>query len=406
MSSTTSQGAKVVPVSDPRPHPENHRSHHPKPGSKSFVNPWPSWNGLAPPLQFAKARLRGDITAKAIPEDVQARVNWQKTTFEYAAETSGKIKVAWLGHASMFLEFPGPAGGSRGLRGLCDPVFSQRCSPSQWMGPRRYTAPSTTVAELPEIDLVVISHNHYDHLDVGTITALNQRFPALHFFVSLGVKKWFLGCGIPGERVTEMDWWDEVLYSRRIPGQAGEQSLRIGYLPAQHFSNRGLNDLATTLWGSYSFETVPTATDVSQEVVKKVWFGGDTARRTISQDLERRLETEDPSVRSMAETELSELPSCPAHRQIGEYRGPFDLAIIPIGAYAPRYLMSPVHVDPGEAIEIFEEVRADRAVAIHWGTFSLSAEDVLEPRDLLASLCRDRNVTGFECWDMGKVMYI
>lgn len=403
---------------------------------------------MAKPATFMKARFKGEITAKETPKDVLERVKWQRTSFTYDPDTQDRLKVAWLGHASMFLEFPssssspppssstavhdGRAGStSRGLRVLCDPVFSERCSPTQLVGPKRFTPATTCVRDLPEMDVVLLSHNHYDHLDHGTIVALDKRFPELHFFVSLGNKKWFEACGIAGERVSEMDWWEELDFRKRVGDR--ELGLRIGYLPGQHFTGRWLGDQGTTLWGSFSIEAHPrpgrgtTTTTTSpppvspstdpapdkhgeedddDDDVKRVWFGGDTGRRTIPQSVERGLSSPDAAVRSESQDRLSQLPTCPAHREIGSLRGPFDLAIIPIGAYAPRYLMSPVHVDPAEAVEIFREVGALRGVGIHWGTFSLSAEDVVAPKDTLERHCRAQNLEGFTCWEMGKMMYV
>lgn len=405
MSSSSSSSVTVSVPTDPRPHPENYRAHHPVPGDRKrqFSNPWASSGTILGPTTFMKARLYGELASKPPPPDILARVDWRNLDFTYDTGSQDKLKASWLGHASMFLEFPHNAavatGGdepTRGIRVLLDPIFSDRCSPTQYFGgPRRYTPAATSVDALPEIDVVCLSHNHYDHLDYGTIKALLAKFPQITYFVPIGgVRQWFIQCGVKADKVHEMDWWDELHYEKDIYGES--QSLRIGYLPAQHFTGRGIHDQGQTLWGSFSIEAGE----------KKVWFAGDTGRRTISKELDDALHSTSRSIKSGAERDLAKLETCPAHRQIGSLRGPFDLAIIPIGAYAPRYLMSRVHVDPSEAIEIFKEVHAKRAVGVHWGTYQLSTEDVLEPRSELSRLSADANLEGFDCWGMGHVMYI
>ncbi|OLL24720.1 N-acyl-phosphatidylethanolamine-hydrolyzing phospholipase D [Neolecta irregularis DAH-3] len=160
------------------------------------------------------------------------------------------------------------------------------------------------------------------------------------------------------ENVTELDWWE----SRDITTISGRTG-QISCLPAQHMTARGLFDRYHTLWASWSFESGG----------KNIWFAGDTAYRSYSRNGQRT-------------------PSCPAFKDIGRLRGPFDLAMIPIGAYKPRYLLSPVHVDPAEAVEIFQDIKAKKAVGMHWGTFVLSSEDILEPRDELRRITKEKMI--------------
>ncbi|ORY75135.1 beta-lactamase superfamily domain-domain-containing protein [Protomyces lactucae-debilis] len=367
---------RFTSVATARAIPDNHRSHHPKPGTKQFTNPWPSFGERVPPVQFMLGALRGEIGSRVkIPVDVHEGVGWQKPNF--ASGNAASTKVAWLGHASCYLELARPPEATRGLRILCDPVFSNRCSPVQFAGPKRFTRPATTVDELPEIDLVLISHCHYDHLDVDTVTQLKKRFPYIRFATGLGNKAWFDACGIES---IELDWWDEIVFEKL------SQSVRLSFLPGQHFANRGLNDQQMTLWGSFSIEG---------QDGKRIWFAGDTGRRTIPAALE-----------GASEAELAHLPICPAHAQIGQMRGPFDFAMIPIGAYLPRRLMSPVHISPIEAVEVYKEVQAKRAVAIHWGTFTLAGEEVYQAREELERFSREQGITGFESWNMGEIMEV
>ena len=186
--------------------------------------------------------------------------------------TTQKLRVTWLGHACYYVEFPG------GLRVLFDPVFEDRCSPLSWLGPKRYTEMPCKTEDIPFVDAVIISHNHYDHLSYPTIKQLHESHPNCHFFAPLGNKKWFTGCGI--ENMTELDWWEErniALAPSNSPQGAihsGETNPEnhaisnilghIGCRPCQHTSSRTLWDRSKTLWSSWSVESG----------VCKVYFAG------------------------------------------------------------------------------------------------------------------------------------
>lgn len=277
------------------------------------------------------------------------------------------LRATWLGHACYFVEFPG------GLRVLFDPVFSCRCSPFSWLGPKRYTEVPCQIEEIPTIDAVVISHSHYDHLDHPTIMRIKAKHPNAHFFVPLRLKQWFLDSGIKSG-VTELDWWEQrditltsIDSNPQIssPDTAGQEksgstmNARIGCLPCQHTSARSLFDKDTTLWASWSVESGG----------KKVWFGGDSGYRSVPQ-LPEGVDDYGPDQNH---------PHCPAFKQIGDLRGPFDLGLIPIGAYAPRWIFSHMHANPVDAVNMFRDTQCRRAMGIHWGTWVLTEEDVLEP---------------------------
>jgi L-ascorbate metabolism protein UlaG (beta-lactamase superfamily) len=175
-------------------------------------------------------------------------------------ETS-ELRATWLGHACFLVEF------TNGLRVLFDPVFSHRCSPSQWVGPARFTKAPCKIEDIPIIDVVCISHNHYDHLDVATIKAIVKNHPNTHFIVPLGNRKWFLDTGIPN--VTEFDWWEEGDLELSPVADSKDSKLesltaKFGCLPCQHIANRGLFDRGATLWASWSVESGG----------KKVYFAG------------------------------------------------------------------------------------------------------------------------------------
>ena len=234
------------------------------------------------------------------------------------------VAITWIGHATALLEIDG-----RTI--LTDPVFSDRASPLSWLGPRRYTPPRPALDALPPVDAVVISHNHYDALDAASVEALAEAHPDVHFFVPLGLAAWFRDRGI--NRVTELDWWES----------ADHAGMTFTATPVQHWSKRGLFDENETLWAGW-------AVDFGEY---NFWFAGDTGYQ-------------------------------PAHfQETGRRLGPFDLAAIPIGAYAPRWFMETSHVTPEEAVRIRGDVRARRAVAIHWGTFPLADEPPPEPAERL-----------------------
>jgi L-ascorbate metabolism protein UlaG (beta-lactamase superfamily) len=243
--------------------------------------------------------------------------------------------MTWIGHATALLQV-------NGVNILTDPMFSERASPFSFIGPKRKVPPALALDELPHIDIVLVSHSHYDHLDTASVEALNRQTggPPL-FLVPLGIKAWMADKGI--DHVEEFDWGDRT--------QAA--GLDIWFVPSQHWSKRTLTDRDETLWGGW---VVKTRDGAAQPF--SFYFAGDTG---YSSDF----------------------------KKIGAAFGCFDLALIPIGAYAPRWFMRPQHVNPQEAVKIFEDVHAKRAIGIHWGTFQLSDEPLDEPPKLLEAAARD-----------------
>lgn len=197
------------------------------------------------------------------PDTKPPTVTVRKPDFLPSRETP-KVRATWLGHACYYVEFPG------GLRVLFDPVFEARCGPCcspipLTLGPKRFTEPPCQIKDIPIIDAVVISHNHYDHLSFPTVSEIAKRHPRCHFFVPLGNKSWFHSGGI--HQVTELDWWDEreIALSSQENGpqveQVGETSAvaeikaRISCLPCQHVTARGAFDKYKTLWASWVIES-------------------------------------------------------------------------------------------------------------------------------------------------------
>ncbi len=240
--------------------------------------------------------------------------------------------VTWIGHATALVQIGN-------VRVLTDPQFSERAFFVQWMGPKRKQPPGVALADLPHVDVVVISHNHYDHLDENSVRALNAQAggPPL-FVVPLGLERWLADIGITNTRA--LDWWQKV----DVAGAT------VTLTPVQHWSRRTLTDTNENLWGGYVIE------GRSHDLPKRVFFAGDTGY------------------------------SPTYFKEIGERLGPIDLAILPIGAYEPRWFMGPQHVNPEEAVLIHRDVRAKRSLGVHWGTFQLTDEALDAPvADLAAA---------------------
>jgi N-acyl-phosphatidylethanolamine-hydrolysing phospholipase D len=235
------------------------------------------------------------------------------------------LSITWIGHSSFLIQI-----GGRNI--LTDPMWGERASPLSWAGPKRWVAPGLNFASLPPIDAVLISHNHYDHLDRGTVERLTARDPAATWYCPLGVASWLAERG--ANPVVECEWWQHI----------EARPVGMTCVPAQHFSGRGITDRDRTLWCGWALRSQALA----------VYFVGDTGRHPLFGEITRRC-------------------------------GPFDVVLMPIGAYDPRWFMSPVHQDPEEAVSAFSDIVAasngarPTMVAMHWGTFKLTDEPMDEP---------------------------
>lgn len=233
------------------------------------------------------------------------------------------LRVTMIGHATVLIQFAG-------YNLITDPVWSDRASPLSFLGPKRICGPGVAIGDLPSIDVVLLSHNHYDHLDIATLKKLHARNAPL-IVTPLGNGP-IVQRHIPDVRVSTGDWGDAI---------AVGTDLKVHIVPALHWSSRGLRDRRMALWCGFVIEAAG----------KLVYFAGDTGYGTGG-----------------------------IFRRIREKFGPIDLAIIPIGAYDPRWFMAAQHTNPEEAVRIMLDLEARAAAGVHWGTFKLTDEPWDEPR--------------------------
>ena len=394
-------------------------SHHANSTGSAFKNPWPSanppgWAELARspfPLSWAKTELATHPKARPIkvvkPDWGRAQLDALSTVLDLDA--APPIIGTWLGHASVLVEMPlhnpaphpeGPPSGSRSIHLLFDPIFSARAGPTQWTGPKRLRPAPCDVADLPGVDLVFISHNHYDHLDATTIESLLLTFPRARYFVPLGLKSWFIDIGAAPELIYELDWWETSSFGPEAFGHslafdaADEAKVRITCVPAQHNSGRMGTDLGNTLWCGWVIERFPSSrpgadgSEPSKESRRgAIYHAGDTGYRS--------------SPTSVA--------ICPAFTEIGSRLGPFDLSFLPIWRGGTLGFISnfglrlshndvpaTLHATPADAVEIHREVGSRVSVGVHFGTFIGSENESYEAVIEFAEACVEGGVGGLE----------
>lgn len=249
------------------------------------------------------------------------------------------IRVTYISHATTLIQMDG-------LNILTDPVYSDRASPVSFAGPKRIRAPGLSLSELPPIDVILISHNHYDHLDIQTlqdIAALQAQPPLV--LAGLGNGKLFEQIGLTNHRDLQ---WDESV-------QLGDVEFK--FVECRHRSGRGIGDQMKTLWGSF----------VIQSDTGNVYFAGDTGYG-------------------------------PHLKEHGEQYGPFELAILPIGAYEPRWFMADVHMNPAEAVQAHIDLNSHQSLSIHFGVFQLTYEGVAAPEQELEAALSAKNIDPATFW--------
>ena len=238
----------------------------------------------------------------------------------------------WIGHSTFLIN-------NGDLTILTDPIFSERASPLTFAGPKRLIKPVIKIKDLPKVDVITISHNHYDHLDVNSLRKIQKKFPNVKILVPKGDLKLLRNYNL--NNGFEFLWWEEIAFN----------NTKFIFTPAQHWSARGLRDRNKSLWGSWFIKNED----------KNIFHAGDTGYSDDFIEIRNKL-------------------------------GPVDFAMIPIGAYDPQWFMSYSHVNPEEALKIAKDLDAKKSIGMHWGTFILTDEPVLEPRERLNKISNQTNI--------------
>ena len=265
---------------------------------------------------------------------------WSKTEHRFTASSppsriTDHLRITFVNHSTFLIQFGG-------INVLTDPVWSERVSPFSWIGPARMRPPGIMWEDLPPIHLVLLSHNHYDHLDIGTIRRLNQQHKPL-FVAPLGVKAFLSQLQVSD--CIEFDWWE---------GKEVFADVNITCLPALHFSGRGMFDRDRTLWAGFFLRTK----------FGNIYFAGDTGYNST------------------------------LFKTIGERCSPIDVSLIPIGAYKPEWFMSPIHCSPDEAVQIHCDVKSRTSIASHFGSFPLADDSQVDPVEDLSMALTKMNIKG------------
>lgn len=316
---------------------------HHAPGG-GFRNPWPDGE-LARLSGFLKWKIVERFTKPRAPDPAPRAFPLLASAFHSPRAAVDAVTVTWVGHASFLVQIGG-------LNILTDPMWSDRASPVSWAGPRRWAPPGIPFDALPLIDVVLQSHNHYDHLDDVTVRRLITAHPRARWLVPLGLRAFI--SARRATTVSEHDWWDV----------AESGGVTFGCVPAQHFSARSFRDRNRTLWCGWAI--------IAGE--RRLYFAGDSGYH-------------------------------PEFAAIGARFGPFDVSLLPVGAYDPRWFMRPVHMNPEEAVQAYRDLHSshDSAargafVPMHWGTFRLTDEPMAEPPERAARAWREAGLPPAGFW--------
>lgn len=415
-----------------------------------FRNPWSSfhkgkprevWQALEwgedsdPAIDLAASHLRdlaaADSNSTSRPQQAAQLLQVEKPDFSFDRDPSGeqRAKSTWLGHAGVLLQLsPFHQGGSP-IRIIFDPIFSKRSSPSKYVGPMRAYDPPCKLEDLPPIDLLLLSHNHFDHLDYDTVIALwRLNKDHMRFIVPLRNAQWFIDSGIPADRVTDLDWWESAYLSE--PGGSEAGRLKVSCTPAQHSSGRDTSEADSALWSGWHLQH-----ELPDGKPYRVFFAGDSGyqchadpawppkppKSTTHQDLVAG------SIAKVADPDNispEKYPPCPAYKEIAARLGTPDLVYLPVALGAtwayirswfsnymppstvpvPRHsagVSGAFHMPPWDAVRVLRDLtsgardqaaRPPVAVAIHWGTFVTEPVEVVKTLGLLEWACYNQDV--------------
>ena len=252
--------------------------------------------------------------------------------------------VIWIGHSTFLIK-------KNGYTILTDPIFSERASPFKRIGPKRLIPPAILLEDIPRIDIVTVSHNHYDHLDIDSLQQISTYHPDAVFLVPAGDLKLLSRKKI--KNAYEFEWWESF----------NSNNIKFTFTPVQHWSKRGLFDRNKSLWGGWYIQYLDYA----------LYHAGDTGYSDDFKDTKNKL-------------------------------GSPKYAFIPIGAYDPEWFMAASHVNPEQALQIMIDLEAEHAFGMHWGTFVLTDEDTLEPPQRLKKAINDKGNINFQSLQPGKVI--
>ncbi|RKP38254.1 beta-lactamase superfamily domain-containing protein [Dimargaris cristalligena] len=331
--------------------------------------------------------------------------------------TSNQVTVTWLGQSTCYVQLPG-------LNILTDPIFQARTVTS-WLGPKRLR-PIPCQLEQLRVDVVLVSHNHYDHLDLECVRKLGNT---VLWFVPLGMRAWFVRNGI--QRVVEMDWWQFTQVSTMTPAQTPwltvdpvtctssddlvRHTFHIGAIPAQHWSGRTPLDSNCTLWCGWAVRRVSTDLPCPSSDITIPTLSPRNSSLPLTSSSYPIHDVAIAPFYSPGTSDQGSFFHCgdtgyyaPLFRTIGQAIGPVTLAALPIGSYQPRWYMHHQHIDPADAVLIHEDLRAHRSIGVHWATFMLSDEDYLDPpRDLVRALLeRGQPAESFVTTHIGQTLCI
>jgi L-ascorbate metabolism protein UlaG (beta-lactamase superfamily) len=282
---------------------------------------------------FINMRLFGEETSAKWPEQVELK----ELNTKLSKQTL-RPEITFINHSTFLIQVDN-------LNILTDPVFSERTSPVQWAGPKRVIKPGIKKENIPKVDIIIISHNHYDHLDYDSLEYFKKRDnPKIYAGLEVGnINKDF--------EINELKWWEEVK----------EESFKLVFTPCQHFSGRSLWDRNESLWGGFYFKSKNLS----------FYFAGDTGYSNHFSEVNKRY-------------------------------GAVDVAFLPIGAYAPRWFMKYVHMDPAEAVQAHFDLNAKLSLGMHWGTFQLTYEPRMEPVEQLEKIKSQKDLSNFKALEFGQ----